>query len=146
MPLIAYIRAHGSTDFPHHFAMFGELERRGLMDKYDFALEPTMDLDYCLKLIKRFPQLKLTEDVSRPRRWMGAVRDHIGRAYRPFGFLDKFDAVCESPGGRINELYTKRDVFRFYPRVKRAPSFSTRSSQARSRFPKCESRSPVLTL
>jgi hypothetical protein len=119
MPLIAYLRAHGSNDFPLHFALFGYLEQQGILDKFDFALEPMMDLDYCVKLMTRFPQLKLTEDVSRPRRWMRYVKERMGRAYRPFGFLDKFDAVCEAPGGRINEQYASQDIFRFYPRVKR---------------------------
>ena len=119
MPLIAYVRAHGSTDFPHHFVLFGHLEKLGVLDKFDFLLDPMMDPDYCVKLITRFPQLKLTEDVSRPRRWMRYVKDRVGRGYRPFSFLDKFDAVCEAPGGRINELYTTNDVFRFYPKVKR---------------------------
>jgi hypothetical protein len=119
MPLIAYVRAHGSTDFPHHFVLFGHLEKLGVLDKFDFLLDPMMDPDYCVKLITRFPQLKLTEDVSRPRRWMRYVKDRVGRGYRPLSFLDKFDAVCEAPGGRINELYTTNDVFRFYPKVKR---------------------------
>jgi hypothetical protein len=119
MPQIAYVRAHGSTDFPHHFALFGRLEELGVLDKFDFLLDPMMDPDYCVKLITRFPQLKLTEDVSRTRRWMRYVKDHVGRGYRPFGFLDRFDAVCEAPGGRINEFYTTNDIFRFYPKVKR---------------------------
>lgn len=119
MPTIAYLRAHGSTDFPHHFALFGHLENLGVLDKYDFVLDPMMDPEYCVKLIHRFPQLKFTEDVSPSRRWMRYVKDHVGRAYRPFAFLDKFDGVCEAPGGRINELYTRKDIFRFYPRTKR---------------------------
>ena len=44
----------------------------------------------------------------------------IGRWYRPLSFFDtKFDAVCEAPGGRINEAYTRRDIFRLYPRTRR---------------------------
>ncbi|WP_165232417.1 polysaccharide pyruvyl transferase family protein [Aquisphaera insulae] len=119
MPTIAYMRAHGTTDFPHHFAFFGYLEKLGILDKYDFLLESVMDPAYCARLVRRFPQLKILEDQSRPRRWMREVAERVGRGYRPFAYLDTFDAVCEAPGGRINEFYTKNDVFRFYPRVKR---------------------------
>ena len=108
MPAIAYQRAHGSTDFPHHFALFGELERRGLLDKYDFALDPSMDLGYCLRLISRFPQLKLTEDISRPRRWQRFVREWIGRGYRPFSFLDRFDAVAKPRGVESSKVRISR--------------------------------------
>jgi len=119
MPLIAYIRAHGVTDFPHHFAFFGHLEKLGLLDRYQFALDTIYDPMYCLQLIDRFPQLKLVDDVSRPRWWLKYVQEHVGRGYRPLAYLDKFDAVCESPGGRINGMYMHGDVFRMYPRVER---------------------------
>ena len=46
MPLIAYIRAHGVTDFPHHFAFFGHLEKLGLLDRYQFALDTIYDPMY----------------------------------------------------------------------------------------------------
>ncbi|AMV36603.1 polysaccharide pyruvyl transferase family protein [Planctomyces sp. SH-PL62] len=119
MPLIAYQHAHGNTDFPHHFAFFGHMEKLGVLEKFDFVVDPMMDLDYCTKLLKRFPQVQLTEDRSRPRRWLRKMAKTVGRGYRPISYLDKFDAVCEAPGGRINEIYTHHDVFRFYPRVKR---------------------------
>src|SRR6516165_11916462 len=119
MPLIAYTRAHGVTDFPHHFAFFAHLEKLGILDRYQFALDTIYDPTYCLQLIDRFPQLKLVDDVSRPRKWLKYVQEHLGRGYRPLSYLDKFDAVCESPGGRINGMYLHGDVFRMYPGVER---------------------------
>ena len=119
MPLIAYTRPHGVTDFPHHFAFFGHLEKLGLLDRYQFALDTIYDPTYCLQLIDRFPQLKLVDDVSRPRRWIKQLQERVGRGYRPLSYLDKFDAVCEAPGGRINGMYLHGDVFRMYPRVHR---------------------------
>ena len=119
MPLIAYTRTHGVTDFPHHFALFGHLEKLGLLDKYQFALDTIYDPTYCLQLIDRFPQLKLVDDVSRPRKWIKNVQEKLGRGYRPLSYLDKFDAVCKAPGGRINGMYLHGDIFRMYPRVQR---------------------------
>jgi hypothetical protein len=119
MALIAYLGAHGCNDFPLHVAFFSELERRGLLDKFDFALDTLSDLEYCIKLKERFPQLKLTEEISRPRRWMRASRDWIGRGYGVFGRLDRFDAVCEAPGGRINECYLNGSLWNLYPNAKR---------------------------
>lgn len=120
MPLIAYLRAHGVTDFPHHFVFFGHLEKLGILDKYDFAIDTIYDPEYARRLVHRFPQLKLIDDVSRPRRWMNWVKDNVGRAYRPLSYLDtKVDAAVESPGGRIHELYMSGGVFHMFPRVKR---------------------------
>jgi hypothetical protein len=119
MPLIAYLRAHGANDTALHYAFFRQLEQRGVLDRYDFALDPMLDYPYCVGLIKRFPQLQLTEDRSHPLRWMRFMRDHLGRGYRPLSYLAKFDAVCEAPGGRIHHEFTKHDIFRFYPRTKR---------------------------
>ena len=118
MPLVAYKGAHGSNDFPLHFAFFRAMEDRGLLDRIDFALDPMLDLDYCLKLKERFPQLQLTTSVSRARKMMGLTAETIGRFYRPFGLLDHFDAVIEGPGGRINPNYTRTDIFRLYPKVR----------------------------
>ena len=118
MPLVAYKGAHGSNDFPLHFAFFQAMEDRGLLDRIDFALDPMLDLNYCLKLKERFPQLQLTTAVSRARKMMEVTADTIGRFYRPFGLLDNFDAVIEGPGGRINPNYTRMDIFRLYPKVR----------------------------
>jgi hypothetical protein len=119
MPLIAYKGAHGSNDFPLHFAFFQAMEDRGILDRVDFALDPMLDLAYCLKLKARYPQLHLTTSLSRARRMMAFTADTMGRFYRPFGFLDRFDAVVEGPGGRIHPNYTRTDIFRLYPRVRR---------------------------
>lgn len=119
MPLVVYKGAHGSNDFPLHFAFFQAMADRGLLDRIDFALDPMLDLHYCLKLQEHFPQLQLTTSVSRARRMMGFTADTIGRFYRPFSLLDHFDAVIEGPGGRINPNYTRTDIFRLYPKVRR---------------------------
>ena len=119
MPLVAYKGAHGSNDFPLHFAFFQAMEDRGLLDRIDFALDPMLDLRYCLKLKEHFPQLQLTTSISRARKMMKITADTIGRFYRPFGLLDRFDAVIEGPGGRINPNYTRNNIFRLYPKVRR---------------------------
>jgi len=119
MPLIAYQTAHGCNDYPLHFAFFEAMERRGILDHYDFALDPMVDYPYCEKLMKRFPQLHLTEHYSWPRTAMRWMRSHVGRFYRPLGMLDRFDAVCEGCGGHIHPHYLKSGVFRAYPRVRR---------------------------
>jgi hypothetical protein len=119
MPRVAYKGAHGSNDFPLHFTFFQAMDDRGLLDRFDFALDPMLDLNYCLKLKERFPQLQLTTSVSRARKMMGFTAETIGRFYRPFGLLDHFDAVIEGPGGRINPNYTRTDIFRLYPKVRR---------------------------
>ena len=119
MPLVAYKGAHGSNDFPLHFAFFQAMSDRGLLDRIDFALDPMLDFRYCLKLKEHFPQLQLTTSVSRARKMMGFTAETIGRFYRPFGLLDHFDAVIEGPGGRINPNYTRTDIFRLYPKVRR---------------------------
>src|SRR5215813_4002544 len=120
MPLIAFKGAHGSNDFPLHFAFFGYLERKGILDKYDFALDTLYDPKYAVLLLHRFPQLKLVERGNLPRQMMLWMHEVVGRGYRPLSLLDtKFDAVCEAPGGRINELYCKQDIFRLYPRIER---------------------------
>ena len=118
MPLVAYKGAHGSNDFPLHFAFFQAMEDRGLLDRIDFALDPMLDLHYCLKLKEHFPQLQLTTSISRARKMMQFTAATIGRFYRPFGLLDRFDAVIEGPGGRINPNYTRTDIFRLYPKVR----------------------------
>jgi hypothetical protein len=120
MPLIAYKGAHGANDYPLHFAFFGHLERAGLLDRYDFAIDGWHDPGYALALLRRFPQLKLAERESVPRRALLRMHRAVGRFYRPLAFLDtKFDAVCEGPGGRITEHYCPEDVFRLYPRTRR---------------------------
>jgi hypothetical protein len=75
--------------------------------------------EYCIKLVERFPQLKLSHRVSRARRVMNWVSKHIGRGYQPLSLLDRFDAVCEAPGGHIHPLYMRHNPFRHYPRVRR---------------------------
>lgn len=78
MPLIAYQRAHGDNDYPLHFAFFEALERRGVLNKYVFAIDPRVDYPYCLQLLRRFPQLILTESRSWPRWLMRWVQDDLG--------------------------------------------------------------------
>ena len=119
MPLIAISRAHGLNDFPLHFAFFAALERRGVLDRFDFALDPAKDPAYCAKLIHRFPQLRLTLDVSRPQRLMKAIGERLGRGGRIFAYFDRFDAVCEAPGGRIHPLLSRHNIFQKYPGVRR---------------------------
>lgn len=121
MPLIAYQRAHGTTDFPHHYAFFEALEQRGLLEKFDFAIDPSMDLGYCLKLLKRFPQLQLTGDASTAQRVrLFLERTKLRGAGISAKFDTRFDAVCEAPGGRIQPVYSYgQDIFWAYPRVKR---------------------------
>jgi polysaccharide pyruvyl transferase WcaK-like protein len=121
MPLIAYQRAHGNTDFPHHFAFFEALEERGVLEKYDFAIDTFMDTEYCKILTRRFPQLLLAPDVSLPRKLFEMTRKSIGKGYRFFGYIDKkFDAVCEAPGGRITPIYSGGlNNFWMYPAVKK---------------------------
>jgi len=119
MPLVAYQRAHGSNDFPLHFAFFEAMEARGMLDRITFALDPMLDATYCAKLMLRFPQLVLTETACISRRAMRFLSEYIGRAYRPLAFLGTFDAVCEAPGGRINPHYSTRSLFHFYPRTRR---------------------------
>src|SRR5262245_7272736 len=112
MPLIAYKGAHGSNDFPLHFAFFSYLERERILDHYDFAIDTWHDPHYALMLLRRVPQLRLVEDGNTPRRALLWMHRTLGRGYRPLSFLDtKFDAVCEGAGGRINELYCSHDVF-----------------------------------
>jgi hypothetical protein len=121
MPLIAYQGAHGANDFPLHFAFFEALERRGLLDKYDFALDPFHDLSYCQILIDRFPQLALTTGRSLVARSREFLRHRLGRGLRIISSLENsFDAVCEGPGGRIHPLYSGGDdIFWRYPRTGR---------------------------
>jgi hypothetical protein len=118
MPLIAYQRAHGGNDRPLHFAFFAALERRGLLARYDFALDSMRDRAYCLELKRQFPSLLLTGEVSWARRAMQGMARTIGHGYAPLGLLDRFDAACEAPGGRLNGIHTPRPLFRLYPRVR----------------------------
>ena len=122
MPIIAYQNAHGANDFPLHFAFFEALERRGILDRYEFALDPFNDIEYCQLLIKRFPQLVLTTDVSFGSRAREFVYRRLGRGAKAMAALEYgFDAVCEAPGGRIHPLYTGGlDIFWRYP-PNRAP-------------------------
>ena len=121
MPLIAYQRAHGRNDFPLHFAFFEALDERGLLDKYDFALDIFIDPEYCRLLTRRFPQLVLAVDKSLPRKFFEWTSKSIGKGYRFIGYTDKiFDAVCEAPGGRITPIYTGGlNNFWMYPAVKK---------------------------
>ena len=79
MPLIAYQNAHGANDFPLHFAFFEAIERRGLLDKYDFALDPFNDPSYCQLLIDRFPALHLTSGSSVVSRAREKIHRTFGR-------------------------------------------------------------------
>jgi hypothetical protein len=121
MPLIAYQNAHGANDFPLHFAFFEAIERRGLLEKYDFALDPFTDVQYCRLLIDRFPQLVLTTQLSLISRARETVYRTLGRGAKAVALFENgFDAVCEAPGGRIHPLYTGGlDVFWRYPRTRR---------------------------
>jgi len=120
MPLIAYQRAHGATDYPHHFAFFEEARKRGILDRYDFALDCFMDPSYCRELVERFPELSLAIDHSLPRRLIQWLKQYVGRGYRYVACLDKFDAACEAPGGRLNPIYSGNlSAFWLYPRVRR---------------------------
>jgi hypothetical protein len=121
MPLIAYQNAHGNNDFPLHFCFFEALERRGVLDRYDFALDPFTDAAYCELLTRRFPQLVLTTQVSGVSRTREFIRKKIGHGIRlVVPFERRFDAVCEAPGGRIHPLYTGNlDIFWRYPRALR---------------------------
>jgi len=121
MPLIAYQRLHGWTDYPHHFAFFEALEERGLLDKYDFAIDPYIDPQYCGLLMQRFPQLILTDSVSNGSRLKSFLkRNGLPGAAQAAKLDAKFDAVCEAPGGRIQPMYSGQiGVFWAHPRVKR---------------------------
>lgn len=41
------------------------------------------------------------------------------RFYRPLGWLDQFDGVCEGCGGHVHPDYMRSDPFRLYPRTRR---------------------------
>jgi hypothetical protein len=120
VPLIAYQNAHGANDFPLHFALFEALERRGLLDRFDFALDPFTDIEYCCALVSRFPQLILTTEASLVSCTREFVYRRLGRGARAIAIFERsFDAVCEAPGGRIHPLYTGGiDIFWRYPRAK----------------------------
>jgi hypothetical protein len=121
MPLIAYQRAHGGNDFPLHYAMLAAMDDRGLLDRYDFAIDPSLDLPYCLALTQRFPQLRLTTSVSGAARLTGFLQRHGLRGSRYAVHADnRFDAVCEAPGGRIHPHYSHgNSIFWAYPRTQR---------------------------
>lgn len=126
MPLIAYQRAHGGNDFPLHYAMLAAMDRRGLLDRYDFAIDPSLDLPYCLALTQRFPQLRLTTSVSRAARLTAFLQRHgLKGAKYAVQADNRFDAVCEAPGGRIHPHYSHgNSIFWAYPRTaKRAILF-----------------------
>lgn len=120
MPLIAYQGPHGANDYPLHFSFFEALDRRGLLNKFDFALDPLLDLDYCRALISRFPQLTLVTQQSLTRKLAHFVHRAIGRGIKSIAKADyRFDAVCEAPGGRITSEYVgEGNLFWAYPRVK----------------------------
>ena len=119
MPIIAYLRAHGGNDFPLHFAFFEQCEQRGILDKVDFALDPSTSRKYCLKLKQRFPQLHLVEELSFARRAMQWAEKSVGRFYGPIGYLDRFDAVCEGCGGHVHGQFMQSNPFRHYQRTRK---------------------------
>ncbi len=131
MPIIAYLRAHGGNDFLLHFAFFEQCEKRGILDKVDFALDPSSSRNYCLKLKQRFPQLHLVEELSFARRAMQWTEKSVGRFYGPIGYLDRFDAVCEGCGGHVHGQFMHSNPFRHYQRTrKRAFLFQSIESSA----------------
>lgn len=119
MPLVAYQGPHGSNDYPLHFAFFEAMERRGILNHVDFALDPYHDLEYCKLLVQRFPQLLLTIEASAVCKMAWFADRFIGRGAGPLSRIGgpKFDAVCEGPGGRIHPLYLKGDLFWRHPRI-----------------------------
>lgn len=121
MPLVAYQRAHGANDYLLHHIFLEELERRGVLDEVDIAIDTFIDPGYACQLVKRFPQLLLAVDVSRSRRWIEMLKATLDRGYRWIAMLDRrFDAVMEAPGGRLNVNYRSNlSNWWLYPRVKR---------------------------
>jgi hypothetical protein len=121
MPLVAYQGPHGSNDYPLHFAFFEAMEKRGVLDRVDFALDPFHDLAYCKALRARFPQLLLTTEQSIPSKlaWLAHRTLHRGAGLISRLPGRRFDAVCEGPGGRIHPQYHCGSLFWRHPRVRR---------------------------
>ncbi|QDU55051.1 polysaccharide pyruvyl transferase family protein [Aeoliella mucimassa] len=124
MPLVAYQRAHGANDYPLHFAFFEQLEKRKLLDKYDFSIDTFLDPEYAKRLVLRFPQLVLATDKSPSRKRIEWLKRYIGKGYRWAAKLDRVDAVCEAPGGRLASNYSGNlSNWWLYPRAKRRAVF-----------------------
>ena len=121
MPLIAYQGCHGSNDFPLHFSFFEILERRGVLARIDFVIDPFNDLEYSLALIARFPQLMLKTEESILERFGQELQGVLPHGGRVLSHLNRpFDGVCEGPGGRIHAEYLgDNDIFWRYPRTRR---------------------------
>jgi len=121
MPAIAYQGAHGSNDYPLHFAFFEAMESRGLLDQIDFFLDPSTEYAYCKKLIRRFPQLQLTSSTSLAGLAVHAYARSGARGGGLFAKVNRrYDAVIEGPGGRIHPRYLGNgDIFWRYPTTER---------------------------
>jgi hypothetical protein len=121
MPLIVFQGMHGANDFPLHHSILEALERRKLLDRYDFAIDPSLDLDYCEALVRRFPQTRLALPDTLPSRLAAMVHKVSGKGQRLIANSRAgCDAICQAPGGGIHPDYTNgADQFWRYPKARR---------------------------
>ncbi len=121
MPLIVLQHMHGENDAPLHVALLEALERRGLLDRYDFVVDPSLDLAYCTMLATRFPQVQLYLPEGALQRTVRRLSEMTGRGIRfATYFKPPCDAVCMSAGGGIHPSYTNgANLFWRFPRARR---------------------------
>ena len=121
MPLIVLQNVHGENDAPLHIALLEALERRGVLDAYDFVVDPTLDLTYCSMLVDRFPQVQLHLPEGLMNRSVRRLSEITGRGVRfAAHFSAASDAVCQSAGGGIHPDYSNsKSLFWRFPNAKR---------------------------